>query len=101
MPEIELIGDDHVYHQRDDVYVDTGATAKARLVDGNYMDLAVTIVTTTVPSPCDTVGKYVVEYEAVSLYGIKSRMQRIVEVGQSTCIVDICLLCDVSILKLS
>ena len=84
VPEISLIGDAHVYHKRGDLYVDSGAEAKVRLEDGNYMDVVIRTASNPVPSPCDTVGKYVVEYEAVGPYGFTSRVERIVEVGQFT-----------------
>ena len=80
-PEIQIIGLDHVYHKQGDPYVDLGANAKAYLSDGTSIDVFVKNLRNTVPSPCDTVGKYVVEYEAVGPYGFKSRAQRTVEVG--------------------
>ena len=80
--DIEILGEDHIYHKRGFPYVDPGANAKAYLTDGSDMDVLLRISNNSVPSPCDTLGKYVVEYEAVSPYGFLSFAQRIVEVGQ-------------------
>ena len=71
-----------MYHKLDTPYHDLGASASVFLPDHTYMDVLVKTVINQVPSLCDTLGKYVVEYEAVGPHGFMSRLQRIVEIGQ-------------------
>ena len=80
-PELEIIGDGHVYHEKDFPYVDLGAKAKSNLTDGTQVDVAVKTVTNSVPSPCITLGNYEVQYEATGPYGLTSRCTRRVTVG--------------------
>ena len=81
-PEIEIIGDDYTYHKLDTAYRDLGARAYVFLSDHTYMEVPVKIVKNDMPSLCDALGKYVVQYEAVGPHGFISRVQRIVEIGE-------------------
>ena len=81
VPEIKIIGDDSVRHEKDFPYIDLGATAKILLADGTHRDLPVTTVLSTVPPPCNTLGKYEVHYEATGPHGFTSRRVRHVQIG--------------------
>ena len=69
-------------HEKGIPFVDLGATAKMYLADGSTQDIPVTTVSNSVPSPCDTLGSYEVEYEAEGLYGFTSWRTREVEIGR-------------------
>ena len=81
-PVITVIGGDKIYHKQGVPYDDLGAKAQVLTPDNTYADVRVKLVSSSVPSPCDTLGKYVVHYEAVGPHGLHIvRAQRTVHIG--------------------
>ena len=81
-PVITITGGEKVYHKQGVPYNDMGAKAQVFSPDHTYVDVHVRTVSNTVPSSCDTFGKYEVQYEAVGPHGLYvARAQRTVQIG--------------------
>ena len=63
LPKLKIKGEEHVHHFQGIPYLDIGAEATILLADGTATNLVV-VAMSTVPSGCDTLGEYEVEYEA-------------------------------------
>ena len=82
-PVITVIGGDKIYHEQGVPYDDLGAISQVFTPDHTYADVRVRTVSSSVPSPCDTLGKYEVHYEALGPHGLYvARAQRTVQIGQ-------------------
>ena len=80
-----------LYHKQGVPYQDLGAEAQVFSPDHTYVHVHVTTVSNGVPSPCDTLGKYVVQYEAVGPHGLHViRAERTVQIGRFSCILNVC-----------